>query len=95
MRDPIWHAELGPRLSPNNHNPTPISLSSSDTLKLVLTATEDKTPKRPHQAFLTLTEISTGLEDSFALSVKESGKAKLDLVRSNTFRALVKSNGLF
>jgi oligosaccharyltransferase complex subunit delta (ribophorin II) len=49
-------------------------------LKLVLTTVDGTTAKRPHQAFLTLTDPTSGLEESFVLSVKESGKAKVDLV---------------
>ncbi|CAD0091995.1 unnamed protein product [Aureobasidium vineae] len=56
-----------------------IKLGPTDTLKLLLTTTEDKTAKRPHQAFLTLHEPKTGLEESFVFSVKESGKARVEL----------------
>lgn len=52
-------------------------------LKVLLTTQETKSGKRPHQAFLTLHEESTGLEESFAFSVKDTGKAKLDIVRVN------------
>lgn len=58
-----------------------VSLGATDSLKLILTTIDGKTAKRPHQAFLTLTDPVTGLEESFVLSVKESGKAKVDLVR--------------
>ena len=51
-------------------------------MKIALTTKDGKSGARPHQAFLTLAELDSGLEESFALSVKESGKAKLDLVRS-------------
>lgn len=57
-----------------------VSLGESDSLKLVLTTTDGKTAKRPHQAFLTLTDPASGLEESFVFSVKESGKAKVDFV---------------
>jgi oligosaccharyltransferase complex subunit delta (ribophorin II) len=56
-------------------------LGATDTLKLLLTTVDGKSAKRPHQAFLTLTDPTTGLEESFVLNVKESGKAKVDLVR--------------
>lgn len=58
-----------------------MTLSSADTLKIVLTTTEGKTSKKPHQAFLTLHEPSTGLEESFAFSIKDNGKGKVELVR--------------
>jgi oligosaccharyltransferase complex subunit delta (ribophorin II) len=61
-----------------------VSLSSSDSLKIVLTTTEGKTGKKPHQAFLTLHEPSTGLEESFPFSLKDNGKGKVELVRSQT-----------
>ena len=58
----------------------PITLGTSDTLKVILTATEDGKPKRPHQAFLLLTDQDTGLEATFPLSVKDTGKGKVDFV---------------
>jgi oligosaccharyltransferase complex subunit delta (ribophorin II) len=58
----------------------PIALGTSDTLKVILTATEDGKPKRPHQAFLLLTDQDTGLETSFPLSMKDTGKGKVDFV---------------
>ena len=58
-----------------------MSLGPTDTLKLLLTTVNGKSAKRPHQVFLTLTDPTTGLEESFILNVKESGKAKVDLVR--------------
>jgi oligosaccharyltransferase complex subunit delta (ribophorin II) len=54
-------------------------LGATDTLKLVLTTLDGSTAKRPHQAFLTLTEPTTGLEESFVFNVKDSGKGKVDL----------------
>jgi oligosaccharyltransferase complex subunit delta (ribophorin II) len=56
-------------------------LGARDSLKLLLTTVDGKTAKRPHQAFLTLTDPTTGLEESFVFNVKESGKGKVDLVR--------------
>jgi oligosaccharyltransferase complex subunit delta (ribophorin II) len=67
-------------LSPGAPLSKQIKLGPADTLKLLLTTTEDKTAKRPHQAFLTLHEPKTGLEESFVFTVKESGKARVELV---------------
>ncbi|GAB1310046.1 Dolichyl-diphosphooligosaccharide--protein glycosyltransferase subunit 2 [Madurella fahalii] len=53
----------------------PISLGSTDTLKVSLTAKDDGKGKRPHQAFLVLREQDSGLEAPFPLTVKENGKA--------------------
>ncbi|KAF7193398.1 Dolichyl-diphosphooligosaccharide--protein glycosyltransferase subunit 2 [Pseudocercospora fuligena] len=65
--------------SPSNPLGVPVLLPASSTLKVLLTAQEGKAAKRPHQAFLTLREEETGLEESFAFSVKDNGKAKLDI----------------
>ncbi|KAK4204040.1 Dolichyl-diphosphooligosaccharide--protein glycosyltransferase subunit Swp1 [Triangularia verruculosa] len=53
----------------------PISLGSTDTLKISLTAKDNGSGKRPHQAFVILKEKETGLEAPFPLTVKENGKA--------------------
>jgi oligosaccharyltransferase complex subunit delta (ribophorin II) len=55
-------------------------LGATDSLKLLLTTIDGKIAKRPHQAFLTLTDPTTGLEESFVFNVKDSGKGKVDLV---------------
>jgi oligosaccharyltransferase complex subunit delta (ribophorin II) len=55
-------------------------LGPSDTLKIVLTATEDGKPKRPHQAFILLADQDTGLEATFPVSMKDTGKGKVDFV---------------
>ena len=57
-----------------------ITLGSTDTLKIILTTTDENSAKRPHQAFLTVHEPKTGLEESFPFSIKESGKGKVELV---------------
>ncbi|KAF2741898.1 hypothetical protein M011DRAFT_490993 [Sporormia fimetaria CBS 119925] len=61
----------------------PVSLGTTDTLKLLLTATDGKSAKRPHQAFLTLADRSSGLEDSFVLKVKDNGKGKVELTQKD------------
>lgn len=60
--------------------PTPISLGESDSLKVILTAQEDRSAKRPHQAFLLLKDSTTGLDVSYPFSVKNDGKSKIELV---------------
>ncbi|KAF1941269.1 hypothetical protein EJ02DRAFT_503632 [Clathrospora elynae] len=72
-------AGLKDKLSPSTVLGKSVSLGATDTLKLLLTTTDGSTAKRPHQAFLTLTDPTTGLEESFVLSVKDSGKAKVNL----------------
>ncbi|CAG8949761.1 hypothetical protein HYFRA_00004084 [Hymenoscyphus fraxineus] len=56
----------------------PVTLGQTETLKIILTATENGEPKRPHQAFLLLRDQDTGLEETFPLQTKESGKGKVD-----------------
>ncbi|KAL8827834.1 MAG: hypothetical protein Q9170_006853 [Blastenia crenularia] len=68
-----------PGLVENKPLSKPITLGASDTLKLLLSTTEGKKAKRPHQAFLLLSEPTSNLDTSFPLSVKESGKGKLEL----------------
>jgi len=57
-----------------------VALETADTLNIILTVTEGGKPKRPHQAFLLLEDPDTGLESTFTLSMKETGKAKVELV---------------
>ena len=71
-----------PRLSLNKPLKTAVRLGASDTIKILLTTQEDKKSKRPHQAFLQVKDPQTNLETSFAFSVKESGKGKVELVRN-------------
>ncbi|KAF2000280.1 hypothetical protein P154DRAFT_435345 [Amniculicola lignicola CBS 123094] len=71
------------KFSPTSPLAKSVSLGTSDSLKLLLTTTDGKKAKRPHQAFLTLTDPTTGVEESFVFGVKESGKAKLDLTQKD------------
>lgn len=58
-----------------------MKLGAGDTLKVILTTQEGKSAKRAHQAFLLLQDPVTNLDISYPFSVKDSGKAKVDLVR--------------
>ncbi|KAG9244967.1 Oligosaccharyltransferase subunit Ribophorin II-domain-containing protein [Calycina marina] len=60
-----------------------VTLGATDTLKILLTTTENGKPKRPHQAFLLLQDQDTGVEDTIPFSVKDSGKAKVDLTQKD------------
>lgn len=71
------------RLTPSTALTTPVKLGGTDTLKVTLTTQDGKTAKRPHQAFLLLQDSSKKLDVSYPFSVKESGKAKLELVGHN------------
>ncbi|KAK4105638.1 hypothetical protein N658DRAFT_441001 [Parathielavia hyrcaniae] len=57
----------------------PVSLGNTDTLKLSLTAKDNGKGKRPHQAFLVIQEQDSGLEAPFPLTVKETGKAAVQI----------------
>ncbi|KAI4269005.1 MAG: hypothetical protein L6R38_007635 [Xanthoria sp. 2 TBL-2021] len=67
------------KLVENKSLPDPVLLGESDTLKILLTTIEDKKASRPHQAFLLLREPKSNLDTSFPLSIKDSGKGKLEL----------------
>lgn len=51
----------------------------TDSIKVSLTTTEASKAKRPHQAFLVLTE-ETGLEAPYPLTIKASGKGSVEIV---------------
>lgn len=54
-------------------------LGHNDVAKIALTTKDNGKDKRPHQAFLLLQDTATGLEAPFALTVKESGKAAVQV----------------
>lgn len=68
------------RLIPEASEPRIIDLPAAATLKMGFTAQDGGKGKRPHQAFLTLQDPASGLEESFAFAVSDNGKAKLDIV---------------
>lgn len=68
------------RIPDNKPLSKPISLGSSDSLKLTLTSQEGRTAKRAHQVFLLLNDPATGLDVSYPFNVKDNGKSRLDLV---------------
>ncbi|RVX67448.1 hypothetical protein B0A52_08801 [Exophiala mesophila] len=74
---------LKEKLTPSKPVTSPIKLGPVDTLKVVLSTQEGKSAKRPHQAFLLLQDPATNLDISYPFSVKESGKAKLDLTHKD------------
>ncbi|KAI0015386.1 Dolichyl-diphosphooligosaccharide--protein glycosyltransferase subunit Swp1, partial [Xylariomycetidae sp. FL0641] len=52
-------------------------------LKVLLTAKADGQGKRPHQAFVVLREPASGLEAPFPMTVKENGKAMVEIKHSD------------
>lgn len=69
------------RITATEYAKEPVVLGFKDTLTVSLTTKEGSQGKRPHQAFLILTE-STGLEAPYPLTVKASGKGTVDIVRT-------------
>lgn len=68
-------------LTPNKPITTKaMSLTPADTLKITLTTRDGSTARRPHQAFLQLQDMSSGLSDAYPFSVKDSGKGKVEIV---------------
>ncbi|KAJ5173029.1 hypothetical protein N7492_005622 [Penicillium capsulatum] len=57
----------------------PVSFIGADTLRVTLTTQEGSSAKRPHQAFLLLKDSQTGLDISYPFTVKDNGKARVDL----------------
>ncbi|OBT98660.1 hypothetical protein VE01_03553 [Pseudogymnoascus verrucosus] len=80
-------------LSPSKPLAKPLALGPAGTLKLSLTTTST-TPSRPHQAFLTLTDPTTGLSTSFALQTRTTGSATLELPYASLPSALLSSPSL-
>ncbi|KAI1612051.1 dolichyl-diphosphooligosaccharide-protein glycosyltransferase [Exophiala viscosa] len=82
---------LKEQLTPSTALTTPIKLGATDSLKVTLTTQDGKTAKRPHQAFLLLQDSSKKLDVSYPFSVKESGKAKLELSHKDLPSQLLRS----
>jgi oligosaccharyltransferase complex subunit delta (ribophorin II) len=63
-----------------------VVLETGGTLRLSLTVTNGGKPRRPHQAFLTLSNKDS-LEESYPLTINDKGKAKFDLVSRGSSRS--------
>ncbi|EEH07067.1 conserved hypothetical protein [Histoplasma capsulatum G186AR] len=74
---------LKQKLSENKLLSKPVPFGESDILKLSLTTREGVAAKRAHQVFLLLKELDSGLDLSYPLNVKESGKANLELAQKD------------
>ncbi|QDS69028.1 hypothetical protein FKW77_009666 [Venturia effusa] len=79
-------------LSPSQPLPTPLTLRSGEALKIILTVTNGGKGRKPHQAFLTIADPTTGLEESYPFVVKDSGKAKVDLTHNIIPSVLLKTS---
>ncbi|KAI1209145.1 Oligosaccharyltransferase subunit Ribophorin II-domain-containing protein [Annulohypoxylon truncatum] len=70
----------------------PVNFDTSDTFKLKLKTQENGKGKRAHQAFLVFREPTSGLEAPFPLTVKDSGKATVEIKQSDLPIQLAISN---
>lgn len=75
------------RIPDNKPLAKPVSLGDADNLKIALTSQEGRTAKRAHQTFLLLIDPATGLDIAYPFTVKENGKARLELVSCDLSRA--------
>ncbi|KAI5467575.1 Oligosaccharyltransferase subunit Ribophorin II-domain-containing protein [Mariannaea sp. PMI_226] len=70
------------KISATQYAKESVVLGHKDTLTVSLTTKEGSKAKRPHQAFLILTE-SSGLEAPFPLNVKPSGKGSVEITQKD------------
>jgi oligosaccharyltransferase complex subunit delta (ribophorin II) len=77
------------RIPDNKGLSKPIALGDTDTLKITLTSQDGSTAKRAHQVFLFLQDPQTGLDISYPFSVKDNGKARVELVSSTGYGQLL------
>ncbi|RYC63503.1 hypothetical protein CHU98_g2723 [Xylaria longipes] len=57
----------------------PVTIRNTESIKVLLTAKDGGKGKRPHQAFVVLRDELSGLEAPFLMTVKENGKAVVDI----------------
>ncbi|KAE9968164.1 hypothetical protein BLS_005982 [Venturia inaequalis] len=78
--------------SPSKPLAKAVTLRQGEALKVILTVTNGGKGRKPHQAFLTITDPASGLEESYPFTVKDSGKAKVDLTHSIIPSVLLKTS---
>ncbi|KAJ8130284.1 hypothetical protein O1611_g3344 [Lasiodiplodia mahajangana] len=66
----------------------PVTISNTESVKVLLVAKDGGKGKRPHQAFVVLQDELSGLEAPFPMTVKENGKAVVEIVRHLTISGL-------
>ncbi|KAI0548866.1 Oligosaccharyltransferase subunit Ribophorin II-domain-containing protein [Xylaria curta] len=57
----------------------PVTISNAESIKVLLVAKDGGKGKRPHQAFVVLQDELSGLEAPFPMTVKDNGKAVVDI----------------
>lgn len=70
------------KFSANEHAANAVVLGHKDTIRVSLTTKDGSSAKRPHQAFLILSE-STGLEAPYPLTIKASGKGSVEITQKD------------
>jgi oligosaccharyltransferase complex subunit delta (ribophorin II) len=60
-----------------------VKLGPTGMIKLSLTTKEGSKAKKPHQAFVVLSDSETGLEVPFPLTLKESGAGSVDIAQKD------------
>ncbi|KAH6900663.1 Dolichyl-diphosphooligosaccharide--protein glycosyltransferase subunit Swp1 [Thelonectria olida] len=70
------------KITTTDYAKNPVVLTLKDTLTVSVTTKDGSEGKRPHQAFLILTE-SSGLEAPYPLTVKASGKAIVQITQKD------------
>jgi len=56
-------------------------LKPSGVLRFALTVTNGGKARKAHQTFVTISDATSGLQESYPMTVNDKGKAKLDIVR--------------
>ncbi|KAI9702243.1 MAG: hypothetical protein M1820_006175 [Bogoriella megaspora] len=74
---------LKEKIDPKSPLSKSVTLESTDTLKIALTTKDGKKAARPHQAFLTVSDPASGLEEAFPFSLKENGKGKVEVTQKD------------
>ncbi|KAI1114932.1 Oligosaccharyltransferase subunit Ribophorin II-domain-containing protein [Nemania sp. NC0429] len=67
------------KFSESNPLSQPLSISNTESVKVLLVAKDGGNGKRPHQAFVVLRDDASGLEAPFPMTVKENGKAVVEI----------------
>ncbi|KAI1198121.1 Oligosaccharyltransferase subunit Ribophorin II-domain-containing protein [Nemania serpens] len=57
----------------------PLAIGNAESVKVLLVAKDGGEGKRPHQAFVVLRDEASGLEAPFPMTVKENGKAVVEI----------------
>ncbi|KAI1170913.1 Oligosaccharyltransferase subunit Ribophorin II-domain-containing protein [Nemania sp. FL0916] len=71
---------------------SPVTISNAESVKVLLVAKDGGKAKRPHQAFVVLRDDVSGLEAPFPMTVKENGKAVVEIKYSDLPVQLVTSS---